>query len=125
MNEIHFGVRLKALREEQGMTLAELSERSKVPLQSIARLERGERVPGWKTVLAVSDGLGVTPNDFLEPPASSEPQPRGWLKSTPVEEQASGKDAAAAEDRRSGNGGAKKELIEMSDDPVLACPSTS
>jgi transcriptional regulator with XRE-family HTH domain len=48
------------------MTLAELSDRAGLHLQSLARLERGERSPAWETVLALAEALGVTPNDFLE-----------------------------------------------------------
>ena len=63
-----FPARLREHREEQGLTLDELAEKSGLHLQSIARLERGERSPSWETVLALAEALGLTPNDFLDEP---------------------------------------------------------
>jgi transcriptional regulator with XRE-family HTH domain len=70
-----FGRRLRALREEKGWTQAELGEKAGMLHHAIARLERGERTPGWDTVLKLAEALGVTPNDFLGEPDEPEPEP--------------------------------------------------
>ena len=49
-----FAVRLRALREASGLTLAELSERAGMHLQGLAKLEAGTREPQWGTVIALA-----------------------------------------------------------------------
>jgi len=61
----HFGERLRMLRQEHEWTLAELAERSGVHLQSLSRLERGEREPTWPTVVALAKALEVEVTEFL------------------------------------------------------------
>jgi transcriptional regulator with XRE-family HTH domain len=60
-----FGRKLRKLREESGLTLADLSERAGIHLQSLSRLERGEREPQWNTVLALAKALGCELVEFL------------------------------------------------------------
>lgn len=60
-----FGDRLRALREESGLTLADLSERAGMHLQSLSRLERGDRSPQWDTVVALAKALGCELEEFL------------------------------------------------------------
>lgn len=61
-----FGKRLRELRDKAGLTQDELAGQVKMEQSSIARLERGEREPGWATVLRLADALGVTPDAFLD-----------------------------------------------------------
>ena len=63
---VNFGKRLQILREEQGISQSDLAERSGQHRQSISKIERGERMPTWATVVALAKALGVTPNDFLD-----------------------------------------------------------
>ena len=60
-----FGARLRKLREDAGLTQAELAEQSDMIPNSLARLERGATQPSWATVLKLAAALGVEPNDFL------------------------------------------------------------
>lgn len=56
-------------RHELGMTQAQLAERSGIHLQSIAKLERGERPLDrlWlSTALALADALDLDPHEFLK-----------------------------------------------------------
>jgi transcriptional regulator with XRE-family HTH domain len=64
-DKAHFGDRLRMLRQEHEWTLAELAERSGLHLQSLSRLERGERKPTWKTVVTLAKALGCELNEFL------------------------------------------------------------
>jgi transcriptional regulator with XRE-family HTH domain len=54
-----FGQRLRALREEAGLTQAELAARIGYNQFSIAKLEQGIREPTWSTVLALCKALNV------------------------------------------------------------------
>lgn len=60
-----FGKRLRALREESGLTLADLAERAGLHLQGLAKLESGERSPKWDTVVALAKALGCSTEEFL------------------------------------------------------------
>lgn len=63
-----FGRRLKAIREAAGLTQTQLGERVGMFGSVIARLELGQREPGWQTVLRLGEALGVGPEAFVEPP---------------------------------------------------------
>jgi transcriptional regulator with XRE-family HTH domain len=54
-----FGPRLRELREAAGLSQAQLAERAGMHRFGVAKIERGERVPGWDTVLALGKALGV------------------------------------------------------------------
>ena len=55
-----FGVRVRGLRRERGLTLEGLAERSGVSRAMISKLERGEKNPTLVVVAKVAEGLGVT-----------------------------------------------------------------
>lgn len=67
-----FGPRLRALREAKNLTQQQLAELTGMQYQNIARLERGDRSPSWKTVLKLAEALDCEPNDFTDddPPAT-------------------------------------------------------
>ena len=54
---------LKVAREAAGMTLADLSERSGLAVESLSRLETGATTnPTWKTLGAYAAAVGCRPN---------------------------------------------------------------
>jgi len=59
------GRRTKALRDEQGLTLEQLSERSNIAPASLSRIERGRTMPSLRTLTRLARGLGVKPVDLL------------------------------------------------------------
>lgn len=61
------GRRVRALRDERGLTLAQLGEKAGMGYQEIARIERGEREPTWSTALKLADALGVPLDDLRAP----------------------------------------------------------
>ncbi len=71
-----FGPRLKALREQAGLSQQALAERVGLSRVGISRLEQGERSPTWKHVLALADALAVSTEAFREPPAGGRPSKR-------------------------------------------------
>jgi|GEM_PF-2425116 len=72
-----FGVRLKELRANAGMTQEALARAANVSLATVAKLERGETDPTWNTVRALAKALGVSIAEFDVPdePAPPEQQP--------------------------------------------------
>jgi len=62
-----FALRLKALREEAGITQGQLAEKSGLHLGAVFKLEQGVRDdPSWSTVRALADALGVDCTAFAD-----------------------------------------------------------
>jgi transcriptional regulator with XRE-family HTH domain len=60
-----FGVRLRELRTNRGMTQADLAERAQVTVTYIGRLEGGGAAPGIDLVERLATALGTTMADLL------------------------------------------------------------
>ena len=60
-----FGVRLFQLRSEAGMTQAELAEKANLSIDSISRIERGERAPSFESLERIAAALGTDPVQLL------------------------------------------------------------
>lgn len=56
---------LKDIRIEIGMSIAELSRRSKVSRVTISKIENGESNPTIKTIVALSKVLKKSPNEIF------------------------------------------------------------
>lgn len=56
---------LRRLREEAGISKAELSNRSGVTRQGIRMIENGERAPSVATLWLLAEGLGVPASGIL------------------------------------------------------------
>lgn len=67
MNASTFAAKLKALREQAGLTQAALAARAGLTQQAVALLEAGARRPGLATAQALAQALGVTLAEFEEP----------------------------------------------------------
>jgi len=59
------GVRVKELRRGQGLTLAELAEKSGVSRAMLSKVERGEKNPTLVVAAKVAEGLGVSLSRLL------------------------------------------------------------
>ena len=64
------GHRIRELREAQELTVRVLSDRTGLAENSIARIERGERIPSATSVEAIARGLGVAPGELFEEPVA-------------------------------------------------------
>jgi len=54
-----FGERLKGLRSEKGLTQEALSERAGINRVTLARIEGGEQLPRYQTIVALANALEV------------------------------------------------------------------
>jgi transcriptional regulator with XRE-family HTH domain len=72
-----FAGRLRELREAKNLTQQQLADKAGLKVGGIRDLEQNRRTPGWETVLAVAQALGVGCEAFATPPADREPQGRG------------------------------------------------
>lgn len=59
------GARIRALREEAGLTQEALAWKCEIPKPHLSRIERGENLPSLPIVFALAKGLGVEPFDIL------------------------------------------------------------
>jgi putative transcriptional regulator len=88
-----FGVRLKAIREEAGLSQSELAEKVGCHKFTISKLERGTQEPAWPLVLALCKALGLTCEAFTpapgEQPPAAEPK-MGRPRKAPASGKASG-----------------------------------
>jgi transcriptional regulator with XRE-family HTH domain len=68
------GRKIKMMRQNAGLTLRELGERTGVSHASISRYEKGVSEPPWNVVHKIADGLGVHVSQLsaeVSPPPSS------------------------------------------------------
>ncbi len=65
MHAIAFGAVLRSLRIERGLSQEGLGNASGNGRTYVGQLERGERRPSLKTVLALSKVLEVDPDEFV------------------------------------------------------------
>lgn len=62
----HFGSRVRAERERQGLSQEELATRADLHRTYIGGVERGERNISLLNLLRIARALGVSPADLLE-----------------------------------------------------------
>jgi transcriptional regulator with XRE-family HTH domain len=76
MTEIRFGkslparplkLRMKGLREAQGLTVPQLAQRAGCSPVTIQRLERGEGRPNRADLERFAAALGVSPEELVDP----------------------------------------------------------
>lgn len=60
-----FGEKLRALREQQGLSLRQLGNLLGVTKIHVWNLEKGKKVPNVAMVLKIAKVFNVTPNDLI------------------------------------------------------------
>lgn len=66
MNDFNVGARIKQLREEQRLSLRELSRRSGVSATQISEIERNLTSPTVPTLMKIIDALGTNTSIFFQ-----------------------------------------------------------
>lgn len=59
-----FGANVRKQRDEKGLSLDELSDLIGSDKAALSRIENGERVPRYDTVLRIADALNTTPAEL-------------------------------------------------------------
>jgi transcriptional regulator with XRE-family HTH domain len=65
------GPRIKTIRTERGMTLRDLEVASKVSRAMISKVERGEKSPTFRVLVAIAKGFGVSTSRLIGATPSS------------------------------------------------------
>ena len=65
-NLVILGERIRALRQDRGLSQEKLAELSDVHRNFIGFIERGERNVGIRTLIALAQGLGIHLSEMLE-----------------------------------------------------------
>ena len=68
-----FGAALRRVRVAKNVTQAELGNLANVHPNTVAKLERGDQEPTWPLVLSLASALGVSCQEFADPPAADPP----------------------------------------------------
>jgi transcriptional regulator with XRE-family HTH domain len=68
--------RLRALRQEQGATLAQLSARTGISVSTLSRLESGGRRPTLELLLPLARAHGVALDELVGTPPTADPRVR-------------------------------------------------
>ncbi|MFF3955439.1 helix-turn-helix domain-containing protein [Streptomyces sp. NPDC001890] len=68
------GPRLRALRQERGTTLAQLSETTGISLSTLSRLESGGRKPTLELLLPLAKAYGVQLDELVGAPDTGDPR---------------------------------------------------
>ncbi len=93
--EVRARRRLRALRTEQGLTLAQVAERAHLDVSTLSRLESGKRRLALDHLPHLAAALGVTTDDLLgtapvaDPRVRGEPQEHDGLTMWPLTNRAS------------------------------------
>src|SRR6476659_902156 len=68
------GPHLRALRQRQEWTLAELSEVTGISVSTLSRLESGSRKPTLELLLPLARAHGVTLDELVDAPPTGDPR---------------------------------------------------
>jgi transcriptional regulator with XRE-family HTH domain len=75
-----FGARLQELRLARGWSQADLAQNAGVNVWAVRQWEGGRSDPGWTSVVALADALGVSTEAFREAPQAPR---RKWARGRP------------------------------------------
>jgi transcriptional regulator with XRE-family HTH domain len=92
-----FGRRLRALREERGLTQADLASRIHATVPQVSRYERGEGLPAAETLVTMTAVLSVDFNTLLAVDTSLPPPPS--IRDLPLLERFQGVEKLSKPDR--------------------------
>jgi transcriptional regulator with XRE-family HTH domain len=106
----NIGPRLRALRQERELTLADVSAETSISVSTLSRLESGARRPALELLLPLARAYGVTLDELVDAPPMGDPRvnlrpvTRNGMTMIPLTKRAGGIQAyklvIAAGDRR-------------------------
>ena len=72
---IEFASAVRRVRDRQGLTQAQLSERSGLSAAAISQIESGQREPTFSTIVRLATALQTSPNDLMGLGPEAKPDP--------------------------------------------------
>jgi transcriptional regulator with XRE-family HTH domain len=63
----NFGANVRRIRRSKDITQEELADESGISINSINTVEKGVLNPTFATILAIAEGLKVSPKDLFDP----------------------------------------------------------
>lgn len=63
--KVKFGIKLKSLRKEHGLTQEELSEVMEISSQHLSYVESGRRGPSFEFIISASKALEIEPSELF------------------------------------------------------------
>ena len=67
MNNIEFGPLLREHREKRGWTQEQLASKAELSTRYVQSLEAQDKLPSLDTVFKISNALGLSPGELLNP----------------------------------------------------------
>jgi transcriptional regulator with XRE-family HTH domain len=64
-DQARVGATLRRIRRERNLTLAQVSERTEVPLSSLAKIEKDQTSPTYDQLVRLTEGLGIDMADLF------------------------------------------------------------
>lgn len=78
--KIRFGIRLKALRKQRGLTQEQLAELIDRSVDAISKMERGITLPSLETLMRLNEKLHVSMKDLVDPIDDGRNMDHKWLE---------------------------------------------
>ncbi|SRR5581483_3066908 len=66
------GERLKRVRQDRELTLADVSKRTGVSTSTLSKIENAQVSPSFDVIMRISEGLGIALEDFVKPGRKAE-----------------------------------------------------
>lgn len=76
-----FGLRLRARREELGLTLKVLAERADCSESELSLIERGRHQPKFETAMKIAEAVGLTAEQLYQSPPEANGRTAGGDRS--------------------------------------------
>lgn len=66
------GLRVRTFRKAQGLTLAQLSEKTNISVSTLSKIENHQLSPTYERLIALAHGLGIHISELFDAPAPQE-----------------------------------------------------
>lgn len=70
-----FGIRLRQLRKQKGLTLEELAGRADLEYSQVSRIERGIINTSLSQIMVIAEALEIHPSELFHFEATTTPEP--------------------------------------------------
>ncbi|NUQ45541.1 MAG: helix-turn-helix domain-containing protein [Phycisphaerae bacterium] len=79
-----FGIKLKQLRKEKGLSLKEFASKTNLSISYISEIESGKKYPQIKKIIHLASALGVSYDELVSPKVNEETNPVTAFMKSPI-----------------------------------------